>query len=161
MPFTATTEYPKIADGTAARASYRSVVGGALRRALELIRAAAAGATATQYPNIAEDYAVVQASSGDLAFALVNRNPSWQWVEYPTEPHFPPWKRDSRLAQWVERKGMPPRAVFPIARKISRQGTVGHFFLTTAWGDGREALTEALSAAIGRWWASGGLWDGN
>ena len=65
-----------------------------------------------------------------------------EWVEYGTKPHWPP--REA-IARWAHQKGISPDAVFPIQRKIAREGTEEQPFLRPAIDKNRRNLLKRLA----------------
>jgi hypothetical protein len=75
------------------------------------------------------------------------------WASEGTGPHWPDMER---LAVWAVARGLPPEAVFPIARWISRHGTRAKGFLAAAEAkvvrraaEIRDRLRDELTRVIG------------
>lgn len=135
------------------RGNYHGTVANALSR--EMGAVADQAAATTPFPRIADSYDVVTIEGATTVWAAVlNDSEIFPFVEEDTAPHFipPHWPPREAIEAWVEEKGLPPEAVFPIMLKIAREGvqhpgTRGKHYLAEAW-EGREtAIFEGLERA--------------
>lgn len=72
-------------------------------------------------------------------------NKNGTYLEYGTQPHFPPVEP---LEEWAQRHGMPKGTGFLIARKISERGTPERPWLMPAYEGERENFLANIAKAV-------------
>jgi hypothetical protein len=155
--FTVEAKYPEGAlEPADVRQNFRNIMGGRIRRVMGDMTERAAQETKSQ--RVAEGYAVVQVSEGeDIAFAIVNNEQIFPFVEEDTVAHWAPWGEGTELAQWSEEHDIDP---FLVARKIAREGTKGEHVLQRVWDQGADALAETIQEGCDSWLESYGTATG-
>jgi len=131
------------------RQTFRNVVGGRLRRAMEKIADHAAGQYGA-YPRISGSFRVTQESGDELEYTIRNDDPIFPFLEADTSPHVIT-AHDGLLAfpgPWEG--GM----VF--VKSVNHPGTKGKYHLQEAWDEGEADLSEAVEGGLEAWLESWG-----
>lgn len=136
-------------SGGDVRASFRSVVGARLRRAMEKI-ANHAAADYDAYPRISDAFRVTQTSGDELEYTIDNTSEIFPFVEADTRPHV-----ITAHGNFLAFPG-PWAGGVVFVKSVNHPGTKGHYRLQNAWDEGANDLSDAVEEGVMAWLESWG-----
>jgi hypothetical protein len=86
-----------------------------------------------------------RASASGLQVIVGTTSEHGPWVEFGTRPHWPPI---DAIRAWCRLRGIPEKAAYPIAKKISERGTPEQPFLYPAYVTGQKRHLQRVRTVL-------------